>query len=1591
MVSAKITLQLDRLKKMERNVENHPRYGADRSTEQHLRKRLSIYLGEHTEFMKSHAEICMAVSKKEGIPYFDDEIVETFEEAYLTVHAAAQTKLDKILEEKNANAVNLSGANLHNESINGEPSEALVHALNALRASSSTSEMRLPPPKIPTFSGDYVEWNSFRDQFIAFVHKSKCPKVQKLQYLLGALEGAAKATVNHLPVTEANYDAAWDLLKEKYENKRAIFSKAMSTVLSFDAGKDETIENLQNLSSLLHETLQCLKNVDVDVNAAEPILAYLIIEKMPTDTRVEFERTMSAKTTLPTMNDVKTRIDSSLRALEQLGNASDSETNILTNEHKTNNNVQPAAANKYTNQQTKKSRSVKSFHFGAKSKSDNTNKQNKSNAFNCPLCATEHASIRNCTKFLAMSVKERASQVEKMKLCRNCLGNNHLVASCYSAKNCGECGGRHHTLTHFTTQTNQQTNETPASNQSVTMNTNVNVPIPLFRNTLLATAIIQVCDQQGNTHNFRALVDAGGEASAITESAAQFLKVKKSHCPINVTHLDGAQSNSKSYVSVNIQTENSSFTMEVHALVMKSLVARLPSRQICSANWPHIEGLTLADPFFNRSAPIDFILGAEVYAEIVRSKRIKGPTGTPTAQDTELGWILFGKAYAKPEQTISVAMHHNSLCIDQLMEKFFEVEEVGDDRVYTKDEQYCIEFFNRTHQRSTDGRFILELPFRTTIDPTAVLGRSKDIALRQFLQLEKRFARDENLKREYVKCINEYLQLNHAQVMSDTESDHLVINENGQHSYTSCYLPHHPVIKMSSTTTRLRVVFNAAKPTSNGKSLNSIMFPGPALLSDLFGILINWRFHAIAFVADITKMYRQILLHPDYITYHRFLFRSDPAEEIKEYALNRLTFGTNYAPCGAIQTLHNLAAQFRNEQPTTADVIEMDTYMDDTISGAADIQSALRIKRELIDILQSAGYKLAKWASNSDEFLQSVPESDREVNIPLSLNEDDCVKALGIYWNTAADAFGFAVNFEVPRSDTLTKRIVLSFVARLFDPLGLLAPVVVKAKIFMKRLWKLNLAWDDPLPDDLASEWREFAINLNCLPTIKIDRWIQTKENAAVQLHLFCDASTNAFGVAAYIRSEDEHGQITTKLIASKSKVAPTKPLTIPRLELCAAVMQTKLLIRLRKFIRHTQIKSEHIWLWSDSQIVLYWIKGDPNRWKVFVSNRIVSILDKTKPEQWHYVNTHHNPADIVSRGMLPNELKTNDLWFSGPSWLRLPEENWPLIETTQNESFDETAVDIEREAIAMNVITQPEACDILLQYCSSYSQLLRYSCWLIRFGAYRRNKTVHKSKHLTPTEINAAQLRWVEYVQAKHFKTEINLTRTNAENMKTKNRLWSLNPFIDEDDLFRVGGRLSNAQMAYNEKHPLILPVEGHFTHLLIDYAHKQTLHGGAQLTLAYLRKRYWILNGRNTIRTKIHKCVVCHRQRGETTQQLMANLPSCRVRQQFRPFVHTGVDLCGPITIRTSKLRGSKVHKGYIALFICMTVKAVHLEPVVDASADGFLMAFNRFVSRRGLCTDLYADNGTNFIGAKRILRQDELEYLQSIHTDLVNTLAN
>lgn len=632
---------------------------------------------------------------------------------------------------------------------------------------------------------------------------------------------------------------------------------------------------------------------------------------------------------------------------------------------------------------------------------------------------------------------------------------------------------------------------------------NTNTEVFSSSQVLLATALVDVLDANGTVHTLRALVDQGSEANFITESATTALQLRKEAVQAIVNGIGSSNGQAKHITTFTLQSpHNKSFTIEVDALVMGRLTNLLPSSRIKTQRWEHLVELPLADPSYHRIGRIDLVLGADILAQIIMEGVRIGKPGTPIAQQTHFGWILSGKISNEPASNISVTSLHATSNLTTLMEKFLTIESVDDAVPMTTEEQWCEQFFMDTHRRDETGRFNVRLPFRWLFEKETVqLGRSRDIAVKSLLYLERRFAKDRNLKREYTAAINEYLTTGRMQPTTSTE-----IEKDGQ--IRSAYLPHHPVIKETSTSTRMRPVFDASRPTTTGKSLNESLLVGPTIQNTLATIIINWRFHRIGCIADVQKMYLQVKVGPSDSQYQRIVFRNDPAEPIQDFSLSRLTFGTSCAPFIAIRSVNQLAEEEKSNHPEAANVIFNDAYVDDVISGGDDVQTVQTLQKSLSEMMKKGGFELKKWSSNDNAVLEQIPESDRVVKIPVELNANDNIKALGIAWRTASDTLGFKSKLDPNENKKVTKRTALSTVAKLFDPIGLIAPIIVVGKIFMKKAWAEKLDWDDTLPSNLHDEWIQHVDGLRCISEIKIPRWINTtKNNKSIQLHGFCDAS----------------------------------------------------------------------------------------------------------------------------------------------------------------------------------------------------------------------------------------------------------------------------------------------------------------------------------------------------------------------------------------------------------------------------------------------------------------------------------------------------
>lgn len=790
------------------------------------------------------------------------------------------------------------------------------------------------------------------------------------------------------------------------------------------------------------------------------------------------------------------------------------------------------------------------------------------------------------------------------------------------------------------------------------------------------------------------------------------------------------------------------------------------------------------------------------------------------------------------------------------------------------------------------------------------------------------------------------------------------------------YIPHHPVFKQTSTTTKLRVVFDASRKTTSGISLNDILRVGPTIQDDLSSLLTRWRKYPIAFSADLEKMYRQIRIDKPDLDFQRIVWRKSPDQPIQDYQLQTITYGTACAQFLAVRSIQQLAKDGISIYPLAGTIMLEDFYVDDLLSGAYDIAQAVEIQRQLRKLSNLGGLNLRKWASNHDALLQAIPPSDREIKTSLLIEFDDTIKSLGIHWDPRKDEFTFQSTLE-PSPITTTKRSMLSEISKLFDPLGWLSPIIIRAKLLMQNLWCLDLQWDDKVPNDVLKKWHSIREDLQRIHIIKLPRSMSHTSNQSIELHGFSDASIHAYSAVVYSRILQHDGPPVISLLSAKTRVSPIKTISLPKLELCGAHLLSKLLNKLQADLRIQDVKC---YAWCDSSIVLYWLRGHPNRLKTFVANRVSDIMDRGNIVQWRHVPGKDNPADCATRGLDTASLQTHPLWWHGPSWLPKGPECWP-------DSIPECPELLpELKAVTLLVSVEENLIEKILQKHSNLTSLVRIMAFIKRFLHNLKPGASRREGPLITSELESSLTEIIRHVQSTTFPQDYHRLATKLE-PHHRSSILSLNPFLDEDQLLRVGGRIQNSNLSFNAKHPLILPKKHHLTTLLIHQAHLSTLHGGPELVISTLRRKYWVINMRSIVRQVIYRCTTCFRFTSKPCAQQMGQLPSPRA-QIDRPFNHTGVDCAGPIDVRMSKGRGAKSFKSYIVLFVCMSTKAVHIEAVSDMTTPGFLAAYRRFSSRRGMPRHMYSDNGTNFVGASKILNKQI--NLLNVSADIINAIS-
>lgn len=1446
---------------------------------------------------------------------------EKFETEYYQLLAAARTILDKY--------INKDGD--HGRRGSGSGSAAGFSDAKSGGTCNHNIKFHLPKINIPKFDGSYQNWLEFRDTFTSMIHDVEdIDNISKFHYLRASLHGSAAVVIKNLDFSKDNYTTAWQLLLDRYDNSRLLVQNHVQALFNVDSIPKESSKCLRYLIDITNKNIRALTILKEPTQYWDTLIVYMMSTKLDATTSRKWEEYRNNLSQSPTLDEFCKFLRNRADLLESIEES------------------KPAA--KSQRFEFSKSRS---FHTVA-SDSERTSHPSK-----CPMVCKSNHLLYQCDKFKELSVEQRIAKAKKLGVCLNCLKFGHITSKC-KLPHCRYCRYKHSTLLHlhqhddnsnppenvaFQTDVDETNLESDTATENVVMSTNT-TQNTTSRQMLLSTALVAVYDSKGKQHTARIMLDNASTTHLVTQQFVGKLGLSRRSTTSTVTGIGNQSCKSSQSCSITIHSLYSNYKASLNCTILPTLTKTVPSKLINLETIPIPSGIQLADPRFNIPATVDILVGADIFWSVLCGNSIELGKSLPKLFETKLGWLVV----RYDSSTDANSTHYcNFVNQEENISRLWELDSIPTKYSLTSEERACEEKFQADTYRN-EGRFVVTMPLKK--DPHE-LGDSYARAKTRFLSLERRFQRDSIFKEKYFDFLQEYLDLGHM-----TENTIPTYNVSNNVNY---YLPHHGVIRESSTTTKLRTVFDASAVTSSGLSLNDIQLVGPTVQDDLLSILLRFRQHKYVISGDIEKMYRAIEINPIQRSLQQIVFRFDPSQPLKTYTLNTVTYGTASAPYLATKCLTSLADTVND--PAVRFSIARDFYVDDYLSGGMSKSELIEQTKGVISALSSAKFNLRKFKSNCHEILNEIVGEKKESDHMLeSIDAGSLSKTLGLNWSPNSDTLSFSLNID-KKKNKITKRTILSVISQIFDPLGLIGPCVVEAKLVLQKLWSLKLDWDDEVPNDIRELWTSISENIYQLNNVKVPRWILQDNFEKVELHCFSDASERAYGSCIYARSISKDGAVHIQLIASKNKVAPLKPTTIPRLELCAALLSARLCTKVLESITIPVTCR----FWCDSAIVLGWLSTSTQRLKPFVRNRVNEINDTTAGSPWCYVPSLDNPADLVSRGVKADLISSCSQWWSGPQFLKNNESTWPKMPNApERRDLPEVLCHFTQSDPTLDHNhTQTNSISYLIQKHSNLTRLVHTLAYVKRFIFNCKHKNDKIVGHLTVDEIQDSLNSIIRQSQSEMFSEEYLLLKSGKP-LPPKHRLLSLSPYIDDStSIIRVGGRLENSPYSYEQKHPILLCSKHHLSNLIFRKQHLKLLHAGPQALLANVRQNYWPIGGRNLARKTVKSCIKCLRHKCQNVKPIMSQLPKNRTQLEF-PFLHSSVDLAGPILIADRKGRGCKLLKSYLCIFVCLAVKAVHLELVTDLSKEAFMAALRRFISRRGKPKTITTDNGTNFVGA-------------------------
>ncbi|XP_062542065.1 uncharacterized protein LOC134210058 [Armigeres subalbatus] len=727
---------------------------------------------------------------------------------------------------------------------------------------------------IPTFDGSYEGWPKFKALFNDLIGKCGDSDATKLQYLDKALIGEASGILDARIINNNNYEQAWQLLKDRFENPRVIIDTHITGLLTMSPIVKQSYKELRSLIDTCNRHVEGLRFMDQEVDGTAGLIVVKLLSLcLDCETRKQWEQTMDHGE-LPDLDDTMKFLRNYCQVLERCEVDKTPSSRVV---------VKPPVM-------VKSSSALKTSHPALSNLSENV----------CEICTGQHSNYK-CSSFLSMSIDERMVEVKQKGLCFNCLRKGHQIRGCPSDKSCSKCAKKHHTMLHYEQVSPLETRQQSSSGSAMTKTGSAaisedNVSTACFgvqrrvKQVLLMTALVNVASRSGKIVKLRALLDSGSQVNLVSEAAVKLLSLPKYPANVPVVGVGGVRSQIRHQVILRLSSGYSAFECNINCLVTSRVTGKIPSVPVDVFEWKFPPGIVLADPSFNEPKDVDLLIGAELFFDILKSAQLKLSDELPHLYETQFGWVLAGALEESHDEVVNVMCVNNEDPLLKSVQRFFEQEELPEEKELTCEEQRIEDHFCKTYQRDGEGRFIVQLPFRDSIDQ---LGDSRSLAFKRFLSSEKRISNDIEMKRMYQDFLKEYVDLGHCHEIREED------DAPGQRNY---YFPHHAVLKPSSTSTKLRVVFDG-KAKSNGLSLNEVLMVGPKIQNDLFSIVLRFRTHVYAFSADIEKMYRQVKIDPNQTRYQRIFWREQPKDPIKVLELSTVTYGKFSAPFRAVRSM----------------------------------------------------------------------------------------------------------------------------------------------------------------------------------------------------------------------------------------------------------------------------------------------------------------------------------------------------------------------------------------------------------------------------------------------------------------------------------------------------------------------------------------------------------------------------------------------------------------------------------------------------------------------------------------------------------------